>query len=143
MSKQEPIVFRLDSEINRENAARYCRKIGKKTSQIVKCTFEVDKDKLSDRQRRLYRMWCKEISNETGDDHESIHYDLCERFLGKIEYQVRGETRLRLATTSDLNVNEMWEFMTRVYVWAIQFFGMQLTTPDSIGLNRELPEATH
>lgn len=145
MAKTDDELFiRLDSDRNRQFAARAAMKIGKKSSQIVTCKFTADKESRSVRQIRLYRKWCKEVADHTGDDKESIHEKFCEKFLGHKNFtSFDGTDCSRLITTSDLSVNEMWEYMTHVYIFAVQFFEMVLTTPDSVGLDRPLPESVH
>lgn len=144
MAKGDELIIRLDSDRNRNYAARAAAQIGKKSSQIIVCKFTPDKDSRSDRQRRLYRMWCKEVADHTGDDKETMHIQFCEKFLGFDTFTtLNGNTRERLITTSDLSVAEMWEYMTHVYIFATQFFEIILSTPDSIGLDRPLPESVH
>lgn len=87
----------------------------------------------------------KMIADETGQDEESIHYDLCDRFLRRrIQYldMATGRTIERefAIGSSGLTVREFYEFVEKCRLFAAEFFGLVIPNPDS-EYQRELDRA--
>lgn len=107
-----------------------------KRGQVV-VTVEQRKDRRTHVANRYH--WAvviKMIAEETGQDEDSIHYDLCDRFLRRrIHYidMATGRTVERefAIGSSGLTVREFYEFVERCRLFAAEFFGLSIPDPDS------------
>ena len=79
-------------------------------------------------QNRLERLWLACISEETGDDPNSLHEIFKEMYLEPIETTAFGVTKL-IYTTKNLNTIQFNTFLNRIQALAAEY-GIILPTPD-------------
>lgn len=107
-----------------------------KHGQRVRVTVEPERDHRTGVANRYH--WgvvIKMIADETGQDEDSIHYDLCDRFLRRrIQYvdMATGRTVERefAIGSSGLTVREFYDFVERCRLFAAEFFGLSIPDPD-------------
>ena len=81
-------------------------------------------------QNALYWKWLGIIAAETGHDADEIH-EFCKlKFLPPVFVEIKGEVREARRTTTKLKVDEMSNYMNRVYAWATSELGMVLPVPE-------------
>ena len=79
------------------------------------------------------------ISEETGQDKEAIHEEMCWQFLEKrvltLTNKTTGETTERLlrGESSKLPVAKFYEFVERVRLWAAEWLQIEIPEPDIDG----------
>ena len=107
-------------------------------------------------QNRLMWMWLGQIEKKTGQDKDSLHYELKKRFLIYIyrrddqefaetcnaiamlkqneceEYRVIAEQVIRLCSTTKLSVKQMTEYLNYVHDFAVTQLNVFLTVPDDL-----------
>lgn len=107
-----------------------------KHGQRVKVTVEPEKDHRTAVANRYHWgvvIWT--IADETGQDEDSIHYDMCDRFLRRrIQYvdisTGRTVEREFAIGSSGLTVREFYDFVEKCRLFAAEFFGLSIPDPD-------------
>ena len=69
------------------------------------------------------RMWAifGAIADYSGDDIQSVHDEMCRRYLGVEQYKILGMDRERVKGTSGLTVEEMTDFMAQLEVFCAEW----------------------
>lgn len=114
------------------------------TPHNVVVTIGIDDDKArSNAQNRLYWKWVTAITNQTGDDQDSVHIDLKRRFLAKIycrdfgeyadladnmkiikeslptaQYENLAVNIVKQLSTTRASTTQFKEFLDMIYLWA-------------------------
>ena len=103
----------------------------------VSITIEPYKRSRSLEQNALYHLWVGIVAKETGNDHDDIHEHCRQSFLPPRIVEVNGEIRETRRSTASLKVDEMAEYMDKVYAWATGELGIKLPLPE----DRYTPQA--
>lgn len=94
-----------------------------------KVTIEKVKQRRSIPQNSLMWAWFSCIEEETGTPKQDVHDYYCLLFLPKIA-NINGKEVTMPGRTSDLNTEEMAEFMTKVQADAASELGITLPLPE-------------
>jgi hypothetical protein len=87
--------------------------------------FKKFKKKRTLPQNRLYRLWLKVISEETGDDQDSLHRSYKEMFLPLEEIKTRVGTFLIRRSTTKLDTREFTEYLENIRHHALSFLNIK------------------
>lgn len=97
--------------------------------EVVQVSIQKPKKRATDPQRRYY--WAvivTMISDEIGDDKESVHLSLREKFLS-----VETDNGLkRIRSTEELTTVEREEYHEQVRRWAAQWLSMYIPLPNEV-----------
>lgn len=93
------------------------------------------KKKRSNNANSLYWQWLSIISNETGDDVESLHFAFKGKFLGWKITETKFSKSKKPKSSRKLNVSEFYQFMLQVEIFAKDFLGITLPQPTKSILN--------
>lgn len=120
--------FRISASKDKEAVKTYIDRLpeGKRYDVIVK----LHREKRTLSQNNLFHLWCSCIADDTGEDKTRIKILLKEMFLGYKEYGLFGRKTFSLPSTSDLDTQQMSEFMNKVQVWASAELGILLPIPE-------------
>lgn len=80
-------------------------------------------------QNRLYWLYVACIVDETGNDRDTIHYELRRRFLPVQEKQFAGTVTLRLTSTTELDTAQFKNYIDRIIQFAQSDLGIALPDP--------------
>lgn len=80
-------------------------------------------------QNDLMWMWFAHIERETATDKNDIYMYYCKKFLGKT-IQVGNRMERIYTTSSNLNTEQMSEFMNKIQADAATEFGIRLPQPE-------------
>lgn len=84
-------------------------------------------------QNRLYWKWIEEIALNIGDDEQSVHEYLKDKFLLKrVAELLNGKTMELPPSTKRLSTSEMSLYMEKVSAWAASFLGLYLPSGDQM-----------
>jgi len=95
-------------------------------------TMEIDKAERSVPQNNYY--WgvvIKLLEEETGQDKESLHEIIKEKFLTSW-VKINGHEEKMIKSTTELNTKEFEEVMRKVRMWASEFLGVYIPEPNEI-----------
>lgn len=82
-------------------------------------------------QNRLYWMWLKCLSDETGHTDEELHGFFKQQFLGGHYHRVLGKRVIMAATTTQLTTVAFTEYLDRINAFAAGELGITLPQPNS------------
>lgn len=80
-------------------------------------------------QNALMWMWFTCMENETGTPKKDFHDYYCREFLRR-QVSVKNQVFTVIGNTSDLNTQQMTEFLNKVQADAAREFGIQLPIPE-------------
>lgn len=80
-------------------------------------------------QHRLYWLWLTCISEETGNDKETLHEYFKQEFLGRIIVKIFKQEVYPCKTTTGLNTKEYTTYLERIKVFAASELGIVLPEP--------------
>ena len=83
-------------------------------------------------QNRLYWLYVACIMDETGNDRETIHYELRRRFLPIRTGELAGEQIERLTSTTELNTAQFKAYIDRIVEFAQNELSIVLPNPDDL-----------
>lgn len=81
-------------------------------------------------QNRLYRLWLRTISRDTGNTMKALDKTFKDMFLEHTTEEVFGRTTETTMSTTELNTKTFSEYLDRINEFASTELGMQLPTPD-------------
>jgi len=95
-------------------------------------TMEVDKAERSTSQNKYY--WgvvIKLLEEETGQDRQSLHEVIKEKFLTSW-VKINGHEEKMVKSTSELDTKEFETLMSSVRQWASSFLGVYIPEPNEV-----------
>ena len=92
-------------------------------------TIEPYKERRSLSQNSLYWKWVGIMAQDTGNDPDTVHEALKQRFLVPVEVAFLGE-KVQYRTTASLDIKAMGNYMDRVQALAVEM-GIRLPAPET------------
>jgi hypothetical protein len=102
---------------------------------INKYKFELKKytDGRSAQQNRLYWAWLACISDETGDDSNSLHIHFMRLFAPVKIVEALGTVTETFLRTSEMSIKQMHEYMNKIEIFASRELQIILLHPEDLG----------
>lgn len=89
-------------------------------------------------QNRLFYLWLRCISYETGNDVDDLHDLFCEKFLGWSFEKILCVHMRKIKGTSGLNTKEFDEFLEKIRMYMLNEYEIHLPLPDEQGFDQFL-----
>ncbi|HOH62099.1 MAG TPA: hypothetical protein PK698_06485 [Bacilli bacterium] len=90
----------------------------------IKITLSTRKTQRSVNQNNLYWLWMTTLEQDQGDLAEDWHRFFASQFLLS-----KGKNISVIRSTSDLDVGEFCDYMTKIENWCLNFFGADFKLP--------------
>lgn len=118
-----------DLDLSFSNRAKFKQHLLPLKGKLVQVTAELPRKHRTDAQSRYYRgVVLKVIGDHCGyrgsEELESLHQEMRRKFLPK-----RGSLNIPVSTT-DLNTQEMTEYIETIRQWAASELGLYVPSPD-------------
>lgn len=104
-------------------------------SKLYDVTVNIHRQIRSCPQNRLYWLWLNCISNETGNNPSDLHEYFGEKWLPKIEVQIKGILYfpiIRPISTTKLNTAEFTAYLDKIQIFASSELGIVLPLPEDL-----------
>ena len=124
--------LQIASQSDIEAVQQYIGKLPIENGQSFEVTVKKKRIRRTVPQNNLFHLWCKCISDETGEFPERIKKHFKELFLGYEEVEVFGNITKELRETKKLNTLQMSKFMNEVQAWTASELGIVLPIPEDL-----------